>query len=175
MSQSLKAELARFQTVVANRKSVAQVLELFDQLSASTKFTAAAKPLCYGHLIQECAKRIPDRHLGELQDAIAKHGAARLVHQSLMDEDAEEQLRPLIVRLLKATATDAQACYQVFLWAEESGYAPSRGHTLGMAIDGGMTHDEIDSICDLTRDLYYGDIAELCQRASAKKLAEQPA
>lgn len=155
MSQSLKEELERFKKVVADRRSVGQVLDLFKQLQQSTKFSAMAKPMCFGWLIQQCAERIPDSHLMQVQQLISDTSAASEVRRVYLREDAEEILRPLIVRLIRATKHDGQTCCHVFRWFESSGMAPDLGHSLGMAIDGGITEQEIDPICDLIHPFYW--------------------
>lgn len=155
MSQAIKQELKRFENVVAARKSVRELLGLFKLLHGSDKFTEAAKPMCFGYLIQECAKRIPDNYLADLQYQISEFSAARLVREHHMDEDADLLLRPLVARLLRATANHAEDCHRVFLWLESSLIAPSRCHSLGLALEAGMTEEELDPICDLTYPLYY--------------------
>ena len=159
MSHALKEELKRFVAVVTARKTIGETLGLFDQLKNSTRFSDAAKPMCFGHLISECSRRIPDRYLMDLQIKITQTGAARLVREFHIEEDADLLLRPLVARLLRATATHAEDCTQVFLWLESSGISEGRGPSLGLAIEAGMSEDELDPICDLTQPLYYAGTA----------------
>lgn len=165
MSHALKEELNRFAGVVAARNSVAQLLDLFKLLHESTKFTEASKPPCFGHLIRECALRIPDKYLPDLQRKISEFNAAKRVRDFHMEEDADLLLRPLVARLMRATATDAHACTEVFFWLESSMIAPTRGHSLGLALEAGMTVEEVDPICDLTHPLYYEGTSLAVNRA----------
>lgn len=155
MSESVKDEIKRFESVVAARKSVGQLLDLFDLLKKSTKFSDRVKPLCYGVLITACVTRIPDSHLGNLMELISQHNAARLVRHAYLDEDADSILRPLVARLVRATSHDGEACYKAFIWFENAGVTPDLCHSLGLAIEGGMTESEMDPVCDLIHPFYY--------------------
>lgn len=155
MSHVLREELKRFKDVVAARKSVRELLALFEQLHKSTKFTDAAKPMCFGHLIQACVNRIPDEFLMDLQVQINEFGAAKLVRGHHLDDDADLILRDLVARLFRTTAGNPEDCNNVFRWLESSGIAPTRLHSLGLALEAGMSEDELDIICDMTQPLYY--------------------
>jgi hypothetical protein len=44
---------------------------------------------------------------------------------------------------------------KVFLWSERIGVAMDRGHTVCLGLEGGITMDVMDDICDLTVYQYY--------------------
>ena len=50
---------------------------------------------------------------------------------------------------------DESCLMEAFARLELSGVSADRGHTLALALEAGMTIDELDPICDLTFYAYY--------------------
>lgn len=73
---------ARFKAVMQKRraeKGVAGVIDLFDALAVSTKYTAEEKPVCFGVLVPAAASLVTAAEIGSLVQAVQAHQAMQYV------------------------------------------------------------------------------------------------
>lgn len=154
-SEQLKAERQRFAKVIAARKTNRELLELFERLGSSDKFSPEAKPYCYGDLIEASIRRVSDKQVMQLLEAIEVSGAANLVRAVYTAAEADVILRGLAKKAFKGSPMDEGCLMEAFVRLENSGVSSDRGHTLALALEAGMTTDELDPICDLTFYAYY--------------------
>ncbi len=153
--EEIKAERERFAKVIAARKTNREILELFERLGVSDKFSTDAKPYCYADLIAAAVKRIADRQVMALLEAVEQSGAARAVRTVLDTKEADIALRSLVKKAFTSSPMDEGALMEAFARLESSGVSAERGHTLDMALQAGMTTEQLDPICDLTFYAYY--------------------
>lgn len=149
------AERQRFAKVVAARKTNRELLELFEKLGSSDKFSPEAKPYCYGDLIEASIRRVSDKQVMQLLEAVESSGAANLVRAVYDAAQADIILRGLVKKAFKGSPMDESCLMEAFARLELSGVSADRGHALALALEAGMTIDELDPICDLTFYAYY--------------------
>lgn len=81
-SSSQADAAARFKAVMQKRRAeqgVAGVIDLFDALAVSTKYTAEEKPVCFGVLVPAAASLVTAAEIGGLVQAVEKHQALQYV------------------------------------------------------------------------------------------------
>jgi hypothetical protein len=145
----------RFAAVMKARRNDKELIELFHKLVLSDKFSDDAKPYCYADLVVEAARRIADGNLGLLMQTLEDRSAPKKIRLGIPHEKAEVAMRALMKRVFASTPMESDPMLKVFLWSERIGVAMDRGHTVCLGLEGGITMDVMDDICDLTVYQYY--------------------
>jgi hypothetical protein len=159
----------RFAAVMKARRGDKELLELFHKLVLSDKFSDGAKPYCYADLVVEAARRIADNNLSLLMQTMEERSAAKKIRTGIPHEKAEVAMRALMKRVFASTPVQPDPMLKVFLWSERAGVAMDRGHTICLGLEGGITVEVMDDICDLTIYQYYP-----CMPRPKPRLQAQP-
>lgn len=153
---SIQEEIRRFENVVSMRKQLSDLLDLFDKLAVSDKFTDLAKPWCFARLLDIVLQRVSDRQLGLV---LAKVTKVKVVSRMLSGPTREE-LRPtmalLVKRMLTSAPRDEVVLAKLFRDFEAAEVSFDRADTLDLALTAGIDRDLLDEICNLTFAEYYG-------------------
>lgn len=152
----LAETIARFQKVIDARKTIPELLKLFDLLDKSNKFDLLHKPACYAVLIKEAAARVSDRHVPALLLALERSPAIAQIHAYFDDEEKDLIFGAVITRAFKAADQTSPGLMAIFRRMEENGISQDRMNTIYMALSSGMTEAEIDPICEITARDHYG-------------------
>jgi hypothetical protein len=157
--EALTAERGRFAKVMATRTNTGELLELFQKLEVSDKFSEEAKLYCYGDLIETASRRVSDAQVQLLMQAVEQSGAAKKARAVMSDEEGNAALMGLVARAFTCAPREEAPLMAVFLYCERVGITPERGFTVGLAIEAGMAIPDLDEILDLTHDAYYPTFA----------------
>ncbi len=168
--EALTAERGRFAKVMSSRSTERELLELFDKLATSDKFSEEAKPYCYADLIETAARRVSDAQVSRLMQLVEQTEAAKKARAVMEFDEGSRALCWLVARAFKITPREEAPLMAVFLYCERVGLTPERGFTVGLANDGGVSIPELDEILDLTHDAYYPTFAGARQRAQQRAL-----
>lgn len=151
----LSNERARFATVMKARRSDKDLLELFHKLVLTDKFSDGAKPYCYADLVVEAAGRIADSSMAGFKQVLEDRSVGKKVRAGTDEATAEATMRALMKRIFASTPLQSEPLLQVFFWSERLGIGMDRGHTICLGLEGGITMEVMDEICDLTVYQYY--------------------
>lgn len=152
----LAQTIERFQKVIDARKTIPELLKLFDLLDKSNKFDLLHKPACYAVLIKEAAARVSDRHVPALLLALERSPAVAQIHTYFDDEERDLIFGAVIARAFKAADQTSPGLMAIFRRMEENGISQDRMNTICMALAAGMTEAAIDPICEITARDHYG-------------------
>ena len=157
----LDAEFDRFDKVMNARRRGAELIELFDRLRESVKFSDAAKPGCYARLLERCVLLLPDRDLVELTEAFERNDTDAYLRR-LDNEEAIEPLRArLVSRIFEQCENEVEASQlpsglvTAFHRCITTRLAENRSHVLKLLHVGGRSLEELDAVCDQTFELWY--------------------
>lgn len=153
--EDLSSERARFAAVMSRQTTDWNLIDLFRRLATSDKFSDAARPYCYADLCVEAAKRVTDKSVPALMQAVEQFNVAKRVNYALQEVDAAVALRGLVMRALLQAERTVDPLMKVFLWAERTGITPNMAFTIGRAIEAGMAMDVADDLCDIVVYTYY--------------------
>lgn len=163
----LAAERLRFATVMKSRRGDKDLLDLFHKLVFSDKFTEDAKPYCYADLVVEAARRVSKDNLPLLQETLVARTVAKKIWTSVPEPIAEAAMVAVVARLFAEAPRVTAPLLQLFLWSEQAGVATDRGHTMCLALAGGISMADMDKIHDLTFYEYYPAIPRPPELAAA--------
>lgn len=151
----MNEELARFAAVVKARKTPAELLDLFEKLQDSNKFSQDCKPECFVLLLQDTLKRIPDKDLKGLILMLSKLNTLDFLRSEL-DAQLVAPLAILIAkRMMQAAEKTSEGYMSAFQALEMAQVAYGRIETLELCAAAGLSAAVVDSICNLTYKAYY--------------------
>lgn len=140
----------RFSQILAARKTGKQLIDLLDQLRASKKFTEAEKPVCFGMLVPEAAKRVAAHEALALLAAVRRSEALDKV-RDVYDEDGAERIAAALVHRVMTSAPLARTPLVTSIDALiKSKVARDKGQVFSLAVLAGISPDTLDVMCDLT-------------------------
>lgn len=160
-AKKLDAEFERFDKVMASRRRGSELIELFDRLRESVKFSEEAKPGCYYRLLLRCTQTLPDRDLVELMEAFERNDTDAYLRR-LDDEAMLEPLRSRMVsRIFEQCENEVDAAQlpsglvTAFHRCITTRLAENRSHVLKLLHMAGRSLEALDVICDQTFELWY--------------------
>lgn len=160
-AKKLDAEFERFDKVMASRRRGSELIELFDRLRESVKFSEEAKPGCYYRLLSRCSQSLPDRDLVELMEAFERNDTDTYLRR-LGEEATVEPLRArLVSRIFEQCENEvdsaqlASGLVTAFHRCITTRLAENRSHVLKLLHVDGRSLDELDAVCDQTFELWY--------------------
>ena len=160
-AKKLDAEFERFDKVMASRRRGSELIELFDRLRESVKFSEEAKPGCYYRLLSRSVQLLPDRDLAELMEAFERNDTDIYLRQ-LGDEVPLEPLRArLVIRIFEQCENEVEASQlpsglvTAFHRCITTRLAENRSHVLKLLHVAGRSLEELDVVCDQTFELWY--------------------
>lgn len=166
MTTETQAEtLARFGHVVAARRTIPELLGLFQRLSDSEVFEDRYKHLCFVHLLDVCVKKVPDSQAMQLLSAVENSKCCGYLYRMFQYDDIEKILGPLVRRVVLVTPQTAKELTVLFSRFRVKGINKGRIYSICMLLAAGMPLDDVGAICDLTdkEDFYidYGPQLQL--------------
>lgn len=140
----------RFSQVLAARKSSRELIALMDRLMDSKKFTAAEKPVCFGLLVDEAARRSSGADALALLAAVRRNDAIAQVRVGY-DRDAADRIAAVLVkRVMTGVPQERVSLTQAIDALIRSKVAVDKGQVFGFASLSGIPHETLDAMCDLT-------------------------
>ena len=151
----MNEELARFAAVVKARKTAAELLDLFEKLQDSTKFSQDSKPECFVFLIQDTLKRIPDKDLKALIVMLSKLNTLDFLRCELDSQVVAPLAISLTKRIMQAAVKSSDGYMAAFQALEMAQVTYGRVETLELCAAAGLSAAVVDNICNLTYKAYY--------------------
>ena len=144
----------RFQMVIDARKTVKELIQLFDRLAESTKFTAEEKPVCFGMLLSQASAKAKPEDAMSLLAAIRRTNAMALMRKGYSYDDAEFFSSKVVKRLLTSVTLEREPLLQVVDALQRSGVTSDLGNCLSLAVLSKMDYASLDRIATLTDPTY---------------------
>lgn len=169
-------DCARFCKVVSARRRESELLELFQKLEASEKFSEPAKPYCFAILLDAVIDKLKVESLPQLYTVMAQTDTADVMRSVLTQDEYETVFAKVVRKALESVPVDPSlvpVCHGI----ERSNIARSLGETISIAIFSGMNHDTLDDICDVLHEHYYSErlVQEILAKKQIEKLESHPA
>lgn len=154
-NETLQEELTRFQQVLKARKTPRDLLELFEKLSVSEKFSREAKPECFMLLIQEAARRVPGAQLPVMLGELTTLGTVEMLFNEIEKDRVHALFLEVTKQVLSGAPKTTKGMMAAFRGLELSGISSGRVDTIDMALKSGIDEDTVGAWCDLTFQAYY--------------------
>lgn len=149
MGVGLFEEMGWFRDLMEVKQSPKELMALFESLESGSSFSEDAKPYCFGLLIEECAKRVPNGQILALIHYLKTSKAAFKFRELDPTEAALIKTFSLMVRRLVDLSPRSQECLEgCFRLIEELGLSEARTQSYDFLFDQGISEAEMDVICD---------------------------
>lgn len=146
-----KKEVAeRFGKVLAARKTGRELIQLYDRLAVSDKFTDPERPLCFGLLTKECARKVSGQEAGAMLAAIRRTKAMAKVRSELPEDESDQVAAEVVSKVLMTCTKDRNAVLQAITALEDAEVARDPGQVFGYGNLAGMSLARLDELCDLS-------------------------
>lgn len=151
----MNEELARFEDVIAARKSTAELIALYDKLLASPKFSKEVKPDCLYKLTQACLTRMTDKDLRPFLITVGRTQAFDRMRYDLEPRQIAKLGADVAKRVLLSAPVTSAGYMAAMQGLEYAGISFSRTETMDLCHWAGMGYEFLDKLADITYKAYY--------------------